>query len=238
MLRRPCLAPLEDEVRPRGSGAPAAGWAASAQQAEEALLKALRRGDEAAFLTLVERFHQPMIRMAQMYVSSAAAAEEVAQEAWLGVLEGLNRFEGRSSLKAWVFSILANCAKTRGVRDQRSVPFSALGPEDDEASVEPERFLDQGHPRWPGHWSEPPQAWGEQRLLTQETVVQIARLMEDLPPMQRAVMTMRDVEDLGAEETCRILAISEANQRVLLHRARSKVRKAMERYMRDSEAKP
>ncbi len=204
---------------------------------EEDLLDALRRGDESAFSRLVDRHHASMIRVARLYVESAAAAEEVAQEAWLGVLQGLERFQGRCTLKAWIFAIVSNCAKSRGARDKRTVPMSSLAQEGDEGgpSVEADRFLADGHPRWPGHWAQPPEAWDEDELVSRETLEAIATAMEGLPPGQRAVMTMRDVEGLGSEETCQILGISEANQRVLLHRARSKVRKALERYMHEGE---
>lgn len=204
---------------------------------EEHLLEALRRGDESAFSQLVDHHHASMVRVARLYVGTLAAAEEVAQDAWLGLLQGLDRFEGRCTLKAWIFSIVANCAKSRGARDKRSVPLSSLGQDDEGgASVEPDRFLDDSHPRWAGHWSQPPAPWGADELVARETLQAIASAMEKLPPMQRAVMSMRDVEGLESEETCQVLGISEANQRVLLHRARSKVRKALEGYMREGEA--
>jgi RNA polymerase sigma-70 factor (ECF subfamily) len=129
---------------------------------ERALLEALRQGDESAFSRLVDLHHRSMVRVARFYVATVAAAEEVAQEAWVGVLEGLDRFEGRCSLKAWIFTIVANCAKSRGVHDRRSVPLSSLAAEDDDGtpSVDPERFLEEGHPRWPGHWAQPPRGLG------------------------------------------------------------------------------
>lgn len=206
-------------------------------EGEEALLAALRRGDEAAFSRLVDLHHASMVRVARLYVGSQAAAEEVAQEAWLGVLNGLARFEGRCSLKAWIFAIVANCARSRGARDRRMVPLSSLAQDEEGsgASVEPDRFLGEDHPRWPGHWSQPPEAWAEDALVSRETLQAIASAMATLPPMQRAVMTMRDVEGLGSEETCQVLGLSEANQRVLLHRARSKVRAALERYLHEGE---
>jgi len=224
-----------------GSTPPGAAAATpGAGEGEGDLLEALRRGDERAFARLVDRHHASMVRVARLYVASTPAAEEVAQEAWLGVLQGLATFQGRCTLKAWIFSIVGNCAKTRGARDKRMVPLSSLGREDQDggASVEPERFLDESHPRWSGHWSKPPEAWSDERLVAQETVRAIGAAMEALPPAQRAVMTMRDVEGLGSEETCQVLGISEANQRVLLHRARSKVRKAMESFMDEGEVSP
>lgn len=206
---------------------------------EAELLAAVRRGEEAAFSTLVRRHHASMVRVARMYVASAAAAEEVAQEAWLGVLQGIAAFQGRSSLKGWIFSIVSNCARTRGARDRRMVPLSALSEEDGEGpSVEPDRFLDEGHPRWAGHWSQPPEPWRADAVESRETMAAVTAAIEELPPMQRAVMTMRDVEGLDSDEACRILAISEANQRVLLHRARSKVRRALERYLHEGEVTP
>ena len=206
------------------------------ERREDELLGALRSGDEAAFTTLVDKHHASMVRVARLYVESAAAAEEVAQEAWLAVLQGLRRFEGRCTLKSWIFAIVANCAKSRGERVKRMVPLSSLVQEDEDgASVPPERFLGEGHPRWPGHWSQPPEAWTDDQLVSRETLQAIAGAMETLPPMQRAGMMMRDVEGLESEETCQVLGISEVNQRVLLHRARSKVRSALERYLHEGE---
>jgi RNA polymerase sigma-70 factor (ECF subfamily) len=210
-----------------------------ADASEGLLIDALRRGDESSFSRLVDLHHTSMVRVARLYVATAAAAEEVAQEAWLGVLQGLAKFEGRCTLKAWIFAIVANCAKSRGVRDRRTIPLSSVTQEDDGGpSVDPERFLDNGHPRWPGHWSQPPEAWDEDALVSHETLEAIAAAMAQLPQMQRAVMTMRDVEGLGSDETCQVLGISEANQRVLLHRARSKVRKALESYLHEGEVSP
>jgi len=228
-IRQPLLCPHAESGSATGGHFSKRG----SDHREEGLLDALRSGDEAAFATLVDKHHASMIRVARLYVGSAAAAEEVAQEAWLAVLEGLRRFEGRCSVKSWIFAIVANCAKSRGERDKRMVPLSSLVPDEDEegTSVPPERFLDDGHPRWPGHWSQPPEAWTDEQLVSRETLQAIAGAMENLPPMQRAVMTMRDVEGLEPEETCQVLGISEANQRVLLHRARSKVRNALEGYL-------
>ena len=198
------------------------------------LIEGLLAGDEAAFAQLMGEYGASMLRVAQMYVSSRAVAEEVVQEAWLGVLKGIGRFEGRSSLKTWLFRIVANTAKTRGVREARSVPFSALGDEGEhEPSVDPDRFLGAGE-RFPGHWALPPESWAgvpEGRLLAQETLDVIEREIERLPPTQRAVITMRDVQGFTSEEVCNALDLTETNQRVLLHRARAKVRSALEEYM-------
>ena len=232
--------PLLSPEMESGSATHGSAWAPEGLgHGEQDLLDALRRGDESAFSRLVDLHHASMVRVARLYVATVAAAEEVAQEAWLGVLQGLARFEGRCTVKAWIFAIVGNCAKSRGARDKRTVPLSSLARDDDGgASVEPDRFLGEGHPRWPGHWSQPPEAWDEDELVSRETLEAIGSAMEQLPPMQRAVMTMRDVEGLGSDETCQVLGISEANQRVLLHRARSKVRKALESYMHEGEVSP
>lgn len=197
------------------------------------LVQGLRAGDEAAFLELMREYGAGMLRVAMMYVSSRAVAEDVVQDAWLGVLKGIDRFEGRSSLKTWLFRIVANTAKTRGVRESRSIPFSALGDGGgEEPAVDPDRFLGSGE-RFPGHWAAPPSAWApESRLLSEEALAVIEREIDRLPPAQRAVITMRDVQGFTSEEVCNALDLSETNQRVLLHRARSKVRRALEEYMK------
>jgi len=180
-----------------------------------------------------------MLRVAMMYVSTRAVAEEVVQEAWLGVFAGLDRFEGRSSLKTWIFRILTNTAKTRGEREGRSVPFSSLAgdDEDDEGAVDADRFLGPDH-RWAGHWASSPRNprdVPEERLLAGEARARIEAAVQALPENQRAVITLRDVDGFDAEDACEILGISEGNQRVLLHRARAKVRTALEGYL-DEEA--
>jgi RNA polymerase sigma-70 factor (ECF subfamily) len=217
--------------------APALGSTTPILSAEEReLLEALRRGDEAAFVWLVETLHGSMLRLAMVHVGDRAVAEEVVQEAWLGVLQQLDRFEGRSSLKTWVLRIVSNRAKTRAVRERRTVPFSALAGGDleaDEPAVEPDRFLPAGH-RWAGHWASPPASWREvpeELLLSQETMAEVERAVATLPAAQRAVLVLRDVEGLSAAEACQLLGLTEGNQRVLLHRGRSKVRAALERYL-------
>lgn len=174
-----------------------------------------------------------MLRLARLFVSSEAVAEDVVQDAWIGVLRGIERFEGRSALKTWIFRILTNTAKTRGSREGRSVPFSALALEgDDDPAVAADRFLGEDT-RFPGHWAVPPRPWeGAERTLAREVRELIAREIAKLPPAQAAVITMRDIDGFEAEEVCNALEISETNQRVLLHRARSKVRRALEEYMR------
>ncbi len=203
---------------------------------EERLRSALLAGDEAAFAELTRRYHSALLRLAMVYVHNRSVAEEVVQETWLGVLRGIDRFERRSSLKTWIFRILTNKAKTRAERERRTIPFSALGSVEraGEPAVDPARFLDAAHPRWPGHWASPPQSWDEipeRRLLAKETLATIDAAIEGLPPVQRQVITLRDVAGCTAAEVCELLELSEVNQRVLLHRARSQVRAALERYL-------
>jgi RNA polymerase sigma-70 factor (ECF subfamily) len=200
------------------------------------LLRRLRTGDEAAFAELVDRYGASMLRVARMYVPSQAVAEEVVQETWLGVLTGLERFEGRSSLRTWLFRILVNRARTRGERERRTVPFAALAgadADDDDPAVGPERFLPADHDRWPEHWATPPQRWDEspeRSLQSAETLAVVREAVEALPPKQRTVITLRDLEGWDSDEVRNALDLTETNQRVLLHRARSKVRAALEAY--------
>jgi RNA polymerase sigma-70 factor, ECF subfamily len=205
---------------------------------EERLVHDLKNGDEASFAMLIERYHSSLTRLALAYVRDRAVAEEVVQETWLGVIRGIARFEGRSSLTTWIFRILANTAKTRGERERRTVPFSALdGDGRGEPAVDPERFLDSGHPRWAGHWATPPASWDlipEDRLAAKETLACIREAIEVLPTAQAQVVTLRDVEGWSSDEVCALLGLSEGNQRVLLHRARSKVRSALERHFSES----
>jgi RNA polymerase sigma-70 factor (ECF subfamily) len=193
----------------------------------------LRAGDERTFEALVERYYGLMLSVAQQHVKTRAVAEEVVQEAWLAVLKGLQRFEGRSSLKTWIIHIVMNIAKTRGVREARSVPFATLTPEGEEAAIEPGRFQSDSEP-FPGHWRAYPRDWQrlpEDAMLTRETLQVAIQAIDALPDTQRTVITMRDVYGYGADEVCAALDISEGNQRVLLHRARSRVRAALERHL-------
>jgi RNA polymerase sigma-70 factor (ECF subfamily) len=202
------------------------------------LIEQLRSGNEAAFVALIDRYASAMLRLAMVYVTAWAVAEEVVQETWMAVLEGLNRFEGRSSLKTWMFRILTNCAKTRAQREGRSIPLSSLSDMDTdypEPTVDSDRFLPADH-QWSGHWVSFPANWEdmpEDRALSQETRTCIDRAIEALPPNQRVIITLRDIEGWGSEEACTFLGISEVNQRVLLHRARSKVRGVLEKYFED-----
>jgi len=199
---------------------------------EADLLSRLRAGDERAFEMLVQRHHRTMLAVARQYVSTRAVAEEVVQEAWLGVLKGLERFEGRSSLSTWILRILVNIAKTRGVRESRTVPYAALAGPDDEVSVEPERFRGPND-QYTGGWWAFPEDWRkrpEQALLQRETLRFVTEAIDALPPLQRSVMAMRDIQGLDPEDVCAVLEISDGNQRVLLHRARSRVRSALEKH--------
>jgi RNA polymerase sigma-70 factor (ECF subfamily) len=203
--------------------------------AEAALLERLRAGDEAAFEALVARHYATMLAVAQTYVKGRAVAEEVVQEAWLGVIKGLDRFEGRSSLRTWILSILVNQAKTRGTREARSVPFAALAPEGEEPAVDPDRFRGPGE-SYPGHWRAFPGDWGRSAATAaqdRETLRVVMGAIAELPTAQQSVIRMRDVEGYSSEEVCAALDVSEGNQRVLLHRARSRVRSALERHFDD-----
>jgi RNA polymerase sigma-70 factor (ECF subfamily) len=204
-----------------------------AARSDAQLVEALRAGDEETFRVLVREWHAPLLRVAQIFVPSRAIAEEVVQETWLRVLGALGRFEGRSSLRTWVFRILANTAKTRAQREGRVIPFSSLQDPGrvPEAAVDADRFLPDDHPQQPGAWSSPPRDLPEERLLAAETRAQIAAAIDDLPANQRAVIMLRDVEGWSSDEVCNALDITEVNQRVLLHRARSKVRNALEDYL-------
>jgi RNA polymerase sigma-70 factor, ECF subfamily len=208
----------------------------SANEDEQRLVASLRAGDESAFATLIDRYHNQLLRLAMLYVPSRDVAEEVVQETWLGVLQGLARFEGRSTLKTWIFRILTNRARTRGQREGRSIPFSAVWvPESDAAApaVELDRFFPPEHES-AGHWRSRPHNWEalpEERLIGQETRAQIQQAINALPGSQREVIRLRDVEGWTSEEVCNVLEITETNQRVLLHRARSKVRRALEQYL-------
>jgi RNA polymerase sigma-70 factor (ECF subfamily) len=204
--------------------------------ADLALVERLRAGDEEAFMALVEKLQPSMLRVARMFVSTQAVAEECVQECWLGVLQGLDRFEGRSSLRTWIFRILTNIAKTRGQREGRSVPFASLAGDDlDAPAWDPGSFLGDDD-AWAGHWSSLPNDWRgvpEDRLLSAETRAVVAAVLADLPPMQAEVLRLRDVAGWTSDEVRNALDLTETNQRVLLHRARAKVRRALDRYFGD-----
>lgn len=196
----------------------------SPERADEELLTLLKEGDEQSFATLVGRYHKRLVRLARSFVHTEASAEEVAQETWLAVLHGLDRFEQRSRFKVWLFRILTNRAKTRAEREARSLPFSCM--EFDEGEPLPRELASQFGPN--DHWRSPIGEWEqgtpEKLLLSHELRVVLQKGIAQLPPSQRAVLVMRDVEGLEAEEVCRLLELSDANQRVLLHRARTTLR--------------
>jgi RNA polymerase sigma-70 factor (ECF subfamily) len=200
---------------------------------DAALVRALRRGDEDSFAALVDAYSPALLRLAMTFVRTRDIAEEVVQETWVGVIRGIDRFEGRCSLKSWLFTILRNTAISRGEREQHSLPMSCLAThEGDGPALDPDRFLPADHPHWPGHWAIGPTAWPvpEEGLMAAETREVIAEAIRALPATQRAVIALRDVEGWAPEEVCEALEVSEGNQRVLLHRARTKVRSALESY--------
>jgi RNA polymerase sigma-70 factor (ECF subfamily) len=197
---------------------------------DQQLVARAQSGDEAAFAELVRRHSAAMLRLARMYVPTQALAEDVVQETWLAVVKGLERFEGRSSFKTWLLRILVNRAKTRGVREHRSIPFASLGGDADDGdgegpTVDPSRFAADGA------WVSPPRRWEEdpEQALRSKEVRRIAEeAIAALPERQRLVITMRDLEGLSADDVRNALDLTETNQRVILHRARAKVRQALE----------
>jgi RNA polymerase sigma-70 factor (ECF subfamily) len=210
------------------------------QPDEERLLAALREGDEAAFETLLDRYGPLLLRLALAHVPSRAVAEEVVQETWLGVLRGLDRFEGRSSLQSWIVSILLNTARTRGRRERRTLPLSLLRRRREEGrsqpAVDPNRFQGRRGER-PGWWAIPPARWEEpeERLSRDGARAVIVEAIRGLPPRQREVIALRDLSGCSAEEACNALGLSESNQRVLLHRARAQVRAALEAHLHEEK---
>lgn len=221
------VAPSSGEGEHQEEAHPASEHPARPATAEDrSNVERLLAGDEAAFTSLVDRHHASMVRVALAFVSSRAVAEEVAQDTWAAVLSGLREFEARSSLKTWIFRILTNRAKTRGVREGRTVPFSALDDRSDEYAVPEDRFTAGGH------WASPPQPWAvdtpEALVLRSEMLDLVRNAIETLPEGQRAVLVLRDVEGFESEEACNTLGLSETNQRVLLHRARARVRAIIE----------
>ena len=198
------------------------------------LVAGLRAGDEAAIATLVDRHSDALLRVAMAYVPSRAVAEEVVQETWIAVMRGIDGFEGRSSLKTWIFRILTNTALRGGSRERRSVPFAALAAAEhtDAPSVDPERFLPADHELFPGHWLVMPARWPtpEEGLLSGETRAVIVTAIGELPKAERTVLSLRDIEGWSSDEVCEALSISPGNQRILLHRARTRVRAAIEHY--------
>jgi RNA polymerase sigma-70 factor, ECF subfamily len=204
--------------------------AAPERSDDAALVGRLRAGDEATFTAVVDGWSGWMLRLAQQHVPTRSVAEEVVQETWLAVLEGLDRFRGEASLRTWVYRILVNQAKRRGVRERRTVPFASLAPEDEGASVDPARFQGAGDPH-PGGWRELPDEWPEQVALTREVREVVTVALTELPLRQRVVVALRDLDGHTADEVCQLLDVSAGNQRVLLHRGRAVVRAHLERYL-------
>lgn len=205
---------------------------------DAALAAALRAGDEMAFTWLIDRYDASLRRLALTYVSTPSVADEVVQETWLAVVKGIDGFEGRSSVSTWIYRILANIARSRGVREQRVIPFSSAAgamEEGDGPAVDADRFVARGATA--GAWSAPPTPWDDQpdqRLTARETLRVVEDAISMLPPSQQEVITLRDVEGWGSDEVCNALGITETNQRVLLHRARAKVRRALERHFEEA----
>ena len=213
--------------------------AAEMRSADADFIDRLRGGDEAAFVSLVNAYSASLRRLALAFVPNDAVAEEVVQETWLAVLTGLARFEGRSSVKTWIFKIQANRAKTRAIRERRTINFSELEDpfEPDEPAVDPARFLPVSHPTWPGHWASPLDSWSasaEDAVVGREMMGVLHRELDRLPESQRVVVALRDVQGWPAAEVCEVLGLSEANQRVLLHRGRSRLRGVLENYFKDN----
>lgn len=200
---------------------------------DDALLRGLREGDEQVFSELVDRWSQMMLRLALSRVASRAVAEEVVQDAWLTVLRSLDRYERRSTFRTWVLGIVVNLARSRARAERREVAVSS----ESEPSVDQARFLPATHPRWPHHWAVEPAVWRtpEDELLAAETRRIIREAIDSLPAAQREVIVLRDIEGLPSADACNILALTDTHQRVLLHRARSRVRNALERYFAATE---
>ena len=204
---------------------------------EGSVIDALRCGDEGAFARLVDQYHPSLRRVARLYISDRGVADEVVQDTWLGVIQGIWAFERRSSLKTWIFRILINRAKTRAARERRMVPFPRFDGDVDvaEAAVAPDRFHPVDHPTEPGRWTHPPPNLGaspERWLLAQEARQHLQSAIAALPKHQRLVLILRDVEGCSTKEVCNALGFQETNTRVLLHRARAKVRTALEPYLK------
>jgi RNA polymerase sigma-70 factor, ECF subfamily len=207
-------------------------FAGVGEQRNDPDLEALKSGDEAAFRTLIHLHHGPMLRLALAYVRDPGVAEEVVQETWLTCLRSLNRFEGRSSLKTWIYGIVMNIARSRKHKEARILPFAALWRRDDSDSMRP--TVEAARFGRDGMWSSAPDSWSnvpESKVLSGETMLRVKSAIESLPMKQREVITLRDVSGLDANEVCGLLSISAENQRVRLHRARSAVRKMLEEYL-------
>ena len=229
----PCGLPSSLEARSFSIGT-------AVTNAEQQLIARLRKSDERAFDELVNKHHGALIRMAMGYVADREVAEEVVQNTWIAVIEGLDRFEGRSSLRTWIFGIMIHKAKDRGVREKRHMTFSAFESFDDDGEeiIDPSRFRQSGE--WVGHWAFPPQPWDDQTpeklLASQQAVKAMNKAIEALPPTLKAVLILRDMEGVEAKEVCELLKITETNLYVRLHRARERVRQAVETYLEGQQS--
>lgn len=206
--------------------------------ADERVAAALRTGDERTFRELFERHNPPMMRIARSYVESDAVAEEIVQETWLAILTGIDRFEGRASLGTWMFSILINQAKSHNARERRCLTFSSISPSgEDEPAVDADRFQTDDD-AWPGHWATPPRPWQkpDRRLVSLEARARLKDALSHLPDRQRLVVGLRDVDGLSSAEVCGLLELSRENERVLLHRGRSRLRASLEAYIDGTDA--
>jgi RNA polymerase sigma-70 factor, ECF subfamily len=206
--------------------------------ADDLLVQRLRAGDETTFTVILAAWSGSMLRLAMSFVSTPASAEEVVQETWIAVIRGIDGFEGRSALKTWVFRILVNTAKKRGIKEHRTVPFGSLLPEDTEPTVDPDLFRPAADP-YPGHWrpGRTPQRWSEPEDAAErvEMGAVLAAAIAELPDRSRIVLTLRDAEGYSSQEICAVLGITAGNQRVILHRARAAVRARLEVYFRTAD---
>jgi RNA polymerase sigma-70 factor, ECF subfamily len=209
----------------------------SSRLADQQTVAALKAGDERTFRELFQRHSPAMKRVARGYVESDAVAEEIVQETWMAIITGINRFEGRSALGTWMFSILLNQAKSHTARERRALPISSIVAGGDEPAVDPDRFQKDDE-AWPGHWATPPRPWQkpERRLMSLEARARLKDALAQLPERQRLIVGLRDVDGLSAEEVCAALGLSQENQRVLLHRGRSRLRAELEGYVEDAAA--
>jgi RNA polymerase sigma-70 factor (ECF subfamily) len=206
---------------------------------EARLLDGLRAGNEEAFATLVDRNGPAMLRVAKLYVRDESIAQEIVQDAWVNVLRGLGRFEGRSSLRTWIFVVLGNCARRRLEREKRTIPFADPHEQSLNASVDPDQFFPSTHPRWPSAWSSLVEDWRSipaDHLASSEATAAFRSAVAELPPRYAVVITLRDIEGWSSDEVCALLEITAENQRVLLHRARGRIRASLASYFQDEAA--
>jgi RNA polymerase sigma-70 factor, ECF subfamily len=203
------------------------------KRADAALVERLRASDADAFAEVVRAWSPMMLQAARAYVSTDASAQDVVQDTWLAMIRGLDNFEGRSSLRTWILAILSNIGRSRGAREARTLPWSSLGPADDSGpAVDPDRFRGPDD-QWPRHWTQlgKPRPWPrspEDEIMTADIHSQLESGLAELPEQQRTVVALRDVHGLSSDEVCSLLGLSATNQRVLLHRGRSRLRGLLE----------